>query len=125
MLMFAGFSSGMAEASLQSNEATTQSLLRAVANAEAAFRANGGQGRYGSLDELETKDFATRDYFEKYGYAVQLTASEVGFELTAVPVEYGKSGKLSYFIDQSNILRAGDHGGGAATVADEPLGSRD
>jgi hypothetical protein len=74
---------------------------------------------------LDTKCFLTTDYFEKYGYSVELTASELGFELTAVPLEYGKSGKLSYFIDQSHILRAGDHGGGAATVADEPVGSRD
>jgi len=38
-----------------------------------------------------------------------------------VPVEYGKTGKLSFFVDESKVLRGGDHGGGPATVADKPL----
>jgi hypothetical protein len=43
------------------------------------------------------------------------------FEATAVPIEYGVTGTLSYFIDESGVLRGGDHGGGAATLADQPV----
>ena len=57
---------------------------------------------------------------ENYKFTLTLTAE--GFEVSAVPVEYGKTGKLSLFIDQVGILRGGDHGGAAATASDEPIG---
>jgi hypothetical protein len=41
--------------------------------------------------------------------------------MTAVPIEYGKSGKLSFFVDETGVLRAGDHGGGPASIADKPV----
>jgi hypothetical protein len=50
-----------------------------------------------------------------------VTASADRFEATAVPIEYGVTGTLSYFIDESGVLRAGDHGGGLASIADEPV----
>jgi hypothetical protein len=38
------------------------------------------------------------------------------FQVTAVPDEYGKTGKTSYFIDRTNVLRGGDHGGGVGDI---------
>lgn len=45
-------------------------------------------------------------------------AQEPTYELTATPVEYGKSGKRSFFLDASGELRGGDKQGAEATVED-------
>jgi hypothetical protein len=58
---------------------------------------------------------------EPSGYRIEVNASGGSFAATAVPMEYGKTGKLSFFVDESKVLRGGDHGGGPATVADKPL----
>ena len=68
-----------------------------------------------------THPAVSEELLEKYGYRIDLIAAANKFEATAVPVEYGKTGRLSYFIDESGVLRAGDHGGGAATIADQPV----
>ena len=44
-----------------------------------------------------------------------------GFEAVAVPIEYGKTGKMSFFINESGVLRGGDHAGAPATIADNPV----
>jgi hypothetical protein len=62
-----------------------------------------------------------KDVLEKYGYKFEVTTSAHGFEAVAVPAEYGKSGKRSFFIDQSGVVRGDDHGGGPATIADKPV----
>jgi len=38
-----------------------------------------------------------------------------------VPTDYGTTGRTSYYIDQTNVLRGADHGGAAATVDDKPI----
>lgn len=120
MLMIAGVSSGAGQAPLEANEAMAKGMLQTIAAAEATFQETSGGGRYGTLAELESNSLISKDYFKTHGYIVEITASGSRFEATAVPLEYGKTGKLSYFIDESGVLRAGDHGGGAATVADQP-----
>jgi hypothetical protein len=58
---------------------------------------------------------------ENSGYKFELTVSGDKFEVTAVPSEYGKSGTLSLFIDQTFALRGGDHSGAPATASDPPI----
>jgi len=43
---------------------------------------------------------------------------ETQFELVAMPKEYGKTGKRSFFINGSGKLRGGDKSGVPATAAD-------
>jgi hypothetical protein len=43
------------------------------------------------------------------------------FEAIAVPVEYGRTGRISFFVDERGVLRGGDHAGGAATLSDKPI----
>lgn len=50
--------------------------------------------------------------------------AETGFELAAVPAEYGKSGRRSFFLDSSGTLRGGDKQGAAATSADPRIETR-
>jgi hypothetical protein len=61
------------------------------------------------------------DQMDKYGYKFEVTASGDQFEAVATPKEYGKTGKRSFFVDKSGVVRGDDHGGGPATLADKPV----
>jgi hypothetical protein len=119
-LIIAGASSAAEQVPLQSNEAVARTSLHVIASAEATYQATKGAGHFGSLDELIAENLVSNDVLQKYGYRIELTVSGKGFEAIAVPVTYGESGRLSYFIDETSVLRGGDHGGGAATIADQP-----
>ncbi len=79
------------------------------------------KGSYLSLDELVAQHKITREQLVAKGYHIEVTLVGNGFEVVAVPVEYGKTGKMSYFVNESGVIRAGDHGGGRATLADRPV----
>jgi len=62
-----------------------------------------------------------KDLLEKYGYQIELIVLGTKFEATAVPTEYGKTGKMSFFVDESAVVRGGDRGGSPATIVDKPV----
>jgi hypothetical protein len=95
--------------------------LHALASAEATYKETKGDGRFGLLEELIAENFISKDMLQRYGYRIEVTVSGNGYEVTAVPVEYGKTGRMSYFLDQTGTLRGGDHGGGPATISDKPV----
>jgi hypothetical protein len=103
-LMVAGLSGASEESTLALNEAFAQTQLRIISSAEATYQAT-----------------LNLDQVAKYGYRIQILTSGDGFEASAVPREYGKTGKMSFFIDHTSVLRGGDHGGGPATASDKPL----
>jgi hypothetical protein len=121
VLMTAGLASRAEESPLLTNEAIAKSLLRTVVSAEATFRSTKGDGRYGSLEELVSQSLVSKNLLEKYGYKIDVVISSNRFEAIAIPLEYGKTGRLSYFVDESGVLRGGDHAGGAATLSDKPI----
>ncbi|HEV7743463.1 MAG TPA: DUF3352 domain-containing protein [Pyrinomonadaceae bacterium] len=120
-VLVAGMMVGSSASQPASNEAVAQSMVRTVASAEETFKATTGNGAYGSFDQLVSAGLLSKEMLEKYGYRMEVSAAKDKFEVTAEPIEYGTTGKLSYFIDQSQVLRAGDHGGGTATLSDEPM----
>lgn len=117
----AGAASATKEPPPEMNEAVAMSLLRMVASAEDRYKASEGKGNYGSLERLIASKMIAKEPLEKYGYRIEVTASGDHFEATATPVEYGKTGRNSYFIDATGVLRGGDHGGGAASLGDKPM----
>ncbi len=121
MLMVAGIANDASAAPLNANEAAAKSELRTLLSAEITYQATTGDGSFGTLDELIKAGLMSKAPIERYGYEMELTVSGNKFEITAVPIEYGKSGRLSYFIDESGMLRGGDHGGGQATISDPPI----
>ena len=121
MLMIAGISSEASDSALLANEAVAKSVLRTVASAEATYQATAGNGSFGSLDQLISTGLVSKELARNYGYKIDVTVSGGKFEAIAVPVEYGKTGKTSYFLDESAVLRGGEHGGGPATISDQPL----
>lgn len=121
LLMIAGIAHEGNQPPLVRNEAIAQSALRMVVSAEATYQATKGRGNYATLDQLLEQGLVPKDFLEKHGYKIDLTVVGSKFEASAVPLEYGKTGRMSFFIDESGQLRGADHGGGAATVADKPL----
>ena len=121
MFMIAGIATESNQPPTATNEAITKSALRMIANAEAAFQADKGKGSFGSLEQLMDVGLVHKDLLEKYGYKIELTVTGTKFEVSAVPVEYGKTGMMSFFIDESGVLRGGDRGGAPASLADKPV----
>jgi hypothetical protein len=120
MLMVAGMSAEPGESHIYRNEAVVQRVMRTLASAEATYHSTEGAGRFGTLDELTQAGMVSKDLLQNSGYKIELIVSNSRFEISAVPTEYGKTGKRSFFLDESSVLRAADHGGGAATIADKP-----
>jgi hypothetical protein len=120
-LITAGIVSGAEESPLLTNESIAKSLLQTVASAEATFQSTKGDGRYGTLEELLAEGLISKDLLEKYGYKIGVSVSSNRFEAIAIPVEYGRTGRISFFVDESGVLRGGDHAGGAATLSDKPV----
>jgi len=50
--------------------------------------------------------------------------TEPSFELAAAPIEYGKTGRRSFFLSASGKLHGGDKQGAVATVTDPPIEPR-
>jgi hypothetical protein len=117
----AGITSSMKNPPPEANEMIAISMLRMISSAESTYQSTKGKGKYGTLDNLVAEKLVSTEYLNKYGYDVELTASGDHFEAVATPREYGKTGKRSFFIDQTGVLRGDDHGGGPATISDKPI----
>jgi len=116
----AGAASVSKEPPPEMNEQIAMSMLRSINSAEATYQTTEGNGSYGSLDQLARTNMISKDMLDKYGYKFEVNASGNQFEATATPVEYGKTGRRSFYIDQTGVLRGDDHAGGPANVADKP-----
>ncbi|MGZ5483474.1 MAG: hypothetical protein ACXWID_16000, partial [Pyrinomonadaceae bacterium] len=124
LAMVAGTSatmSAMKEGSPEMNEMIAISVLHLIANGEENYKKTAGNGSYGSIDDLVEHKMLGKEMLDKYGYRFVISTNANGFEAVATPVEYGKSGKRSFFTDQSGVVRGDDKGGGPATVADKPV----
>jgi hypothetical protein len=124
LAMVAGTSaamSAMKEGSPEMNEMIAISVLHLIANGEENYKKTAGNGSYGSIDELVEHKLLGKEVLDKYGYRFVVSTNAHGFEAIATPVEYGKSGRRSFFTDQSGVVRGDDKGGGPATVADKPV----
>ncbi len=121
LLMIAGISGATEQSGPAMNEVVAQSSLRTIVSAEATYKATTGNGKYGTFDEMVSQGLLAKDIMEKKGYRLELNLVGSSYEARANPLEYGKTGKVSFFIDESGVLRGGDHGGGPATVSDKPV----
>jgi hypothetical protein len=121
LLMLASISNDTKTGPVKGNEAAVKSELRTLVAAETDYAHGNQDGHYGTLDELVKAGLISKESIERFGYEMMLTVSANKFQATAVPIEYGKSGNFSYFVDESGIVRGGDHGGGPATIADPPI----
>jgi len=121
LMAVAGMAAESNPSPLVANERAAIGALYMIANVESQYRSGEGQGSFGSLEKLVENQMVSKEMIENHGYKIQVTVIGNKFEVSAVPIDYGTTGRTSYYIDQTNILRGGDHGGAAATVDDNPI----
>jgi type IV pilus assembly protein PilA len=84
---------------------------------------------YGTLTDLLQKDLINADLArgERSGYRFTIEIMNdrgdgwPGFTVVAVPTEYGSTGRRSFFVDHTGVVRAADSRGLEATRYDPPL----
>ncbi len=93
------------------NEVAAVSTLRTLSFAQEVFVTK--YSRYGSFDELQGMGVidmslaqATTPERAKSGYCYALKAGEDAWSCTAVPAVPGTTGRKSYYIDQSGVIRS-------------------
>ena len=94
--------------------------VRTIFEAEALYQAR--FGRFGEFDGMIAEKFLDDSFLngEKSGYLYEIAgASEIDFELRAVPVAYGDTGFKSYFIDATGVIRYTEDG--SSPTADSPV----
>ena len=109
------------------NEKFVIQTLRTITNAQYTFMA--GHGHFGTFEEL--RNLGVIDSVlatgEKYSYRFTITIiggapnQAAEFRISAVPQRYGKSGRRSFFIDETAVMRGADRTGEPATVDDPPI----
>jgi hypothetical protein len=114
----AGISSETNPTPVQRNEGSAIGLMYAIASVQEPFKKYKGAGSYGTLEQLIAADLIPKELVEKTGYKFEITFTGDKFEVYAVPMEYGKTGTMSYFIDQTMVLRGADRGGASAISSD-------
>jgi hypothetical protein len=121
LTMIAGISSATRNPPPEQNEMIAAGMLQYLASAETQYKEGPGKGSYGSIDKLVEANLFTKEMIDKYGYSLEVNVIGEGFEGVATPREYGKTGKRSFFVDKSGVVRGDDHGGAPATIADKPI----
>ena len=95
-------------------------------SAQMTYQASAGAGMFGSFSELRGADMidAVLAGGEKYGYVFMLSVtpatatSPPKFSLKATPRGYPKTGRRSFYIDETGEMRGADKQGAAASTND-------
>lgn len=106
-------------ASQKSRDGGTEASMRALARAEQAYQTS--HNKYGTIPEMvESGELAVNPSSDKTS---QFTCegSETEFSCYSIPSDYPRTGRFSYFIDQTGVLRGGDKNGGKAFSADAAI----
>jgi hypothetical protein len=111
------------------NEAGAISSLRTLFSAEATYQATAGNGEYGTIEELGKEKLI--DYVlaegHRYGYRFRLRREKISpespasLEIVAVPQTYGRTGRRSFYLDETGVIRAADKNGAEASPTDVSL----
>ena len=118
-MLIAGISAEINPPPRLQNERAAFGLMYAISIAEKGYQKTNGS--FGTLEQLIGANLLTRDSLERSGYKFDVIVIGDKYEATAVPAEYGKSGTLSLFIDETQVLRGADRSGAPATVSDPPI----
>ncbi|MFL6286763.1 MAG: DUF3352 domain-containing protein [Pyrinomonadaceae bacterium] len=112
---------GARDAPVLSGETMATYTLYEIQNAEETFKDEKKKERFGTLEELVAEKILDKGFAEGMGYRIEVNASGEKFGVTATPKEYGKSGRLSFFLDETGTMRAADHKGKPADASDPPV----
>jgi len=121
LMAVAGISGETNPSPMHQNEQAATNAMYMIGFVQEQYKKNKGAGSYGTLEQLVATNMVPKEMFEGNGYKIDVTVSGDKFEVFAVPVEYGKTGTLSYYMDQTRVLRGADRGGASATSSDPPI----
>ena len=101
------------EARINAHHSDVQDMLTRISIAQVAY-SQGHNGQFGNTAELITAGYIPKDIEgpETTGYRFQVVRSADGksWYATAEPAQYGRTGRLSFYLDASGV-RSGDAGG--------------
>ena len=101
------------EARINAHHSDVQDMLTRISLAQVAF-AGTHNSQFGNMAELITAGFLPKDIEgpETTGYRFQVIRAADGksWYATAEPAQYGRTGRLSFYLDPSGV-RSGDAGG--------------
>jgi type II secretory pathway pseudopilin PulG len=115
-------------ARMAANEGAVIRSLRVLHGAEQTYQATTGQGNYGTLSELQSDSLISSDMALEIrsGYRFKIkvfkanSESPASFAVIAVPFVYGSSGRRSFFIDETGVIRGEDKQGLEASKSTPP-----
>jgi hypothetical protein len=129
-LLFAGCSVSQVSSSkefeqipqvIAANEMAALARLRSIVTAEMTLQFE-GDGKYATLEELVEKGaLANPSQGKLTGYRIEVSVKPGGFEATAVPEKFAVTGKRSFYVDESRVVRGADKGGLPASASDPAL----
>jgi len=106
------------EARINAHHSDVQDMLTRISLAQAVY-SQGHNGQFGNTAELITAGLIPKDLegTESTGYRFQINRSADGktWYATAEPAQYGRTGRLSFYVNPSGV-RSGDAGGKPLTV---------
>ena len=119
LMAVAGISSGVNPTPEGQNESMAMGVMMMIPHAEESYKKTSGS--YGTLEQLMAAKLISKEMIESAGYKFDIFVTGDKFEAFGVPNEYGKTGKTSFFVDQTYVLRGGDRNGASASSSDPPI----
>lgn len=94
------------------NQDNMADTLKRLIGMEAVY-AQANNGVYGELKALVAAGLMSDDMFDPKlsGYTFRLAINGKTYVATAEPAHYGRTGKLSYWMDQTGAIKSADNGG--------------
>ncbi|HEU5239314.1 MAG TPA: DUF4190 domain-containing protein [Pyrinomonadaceae bacterium] len=116
-------------ARMAANEGAAMNALIKIHGAEQTFQATRGNGYYGTLDELRNESLIAPELAggirSGYRFKIEIVRDRgdgvPGFAAVAVPTDYRSSGRRSFFIDETGVLRGNDSHGDQANRNTPPV----
>lgn len=102
------------------NEANVISHVYKAGYSQYQFRES--NGRFGTIEELGSAGLIDESFLRRSisdsGYRIEVRLKDNSFEIHATPVEYGWSGRRSFYMTTDYAIHAADKRGRAATIKD-------
>ncbi len=112
---------GQAPQVIVANETAAMARLRSIISAETAYAAMSG-GQYATLDQLIEQGMLNNPSRGKLtGYKLEVRTTPGGFTATATPEKFGITGRRSFYVDETRLLRGAEKGGSEATASDPEI----
>lgn len=117
------------DGSIAENERCTKYSVRFLTIAQGLFHITVGNGNYATLSQLASREGVDPrlGLGVLRGYLFMVTTVSASgeipaeFQIYATPLTYGTTGRISYYVDKTGVIRGADHQGGPAGPNDPPV----